>query len=350
MMMASHWRAGSTGVDLLLSEWERRLSETPHEVPHCAHGPLLLFRRWYAEGESRLFWVCSASRGRARSGAGGDSKGTVGECAAFCWDDRRRHSPADDVYLPWRNHGAGLRTPGDNDTHFCVTCQSLVGSDHAVAARAGRDTAAHASGSSSHDRNHHVLCRKDVTRPTEFLRPLACDTANAQYFFSSSATKWTVDQLERLGVRRIVCIGTPSVHEAWLAHRDHGVDTSDKASGPRESLLLDLDERFSWFCDSGTAGSGDVKSTTTHARQQYARFNMATCHFLDTPDGNAPVATALFLARSEAIVVDPPFGLHPAALGRTLRLLWAAASQDGSGTELPTMLYFPYETILQHAD
>lgn len=350
--MTTHWRAGSTGVDLLLSEWERRLSETPREVPHCPHGPLLLFRRWYAEGESRLFWVCSASRGRARSGAGGgDSKGSVGECAAFCWDDRRRHSPANDVYLPWRSHGGGVGTPGDNDTHFCVTCQKLVGSDHHVAAaRTGRDTAAPTSASSSHDRSHHVVRRKDVTRPTELLRPLARDTANAQYFFSSSATKWTIEQLVRLGVRRVVCIGTPSVHEAWLAHHDHGVDNGDEASGPRESLLLDLDERFSWFGDCCAHGSGDVKSASTHARQQYARFNMATCHFLGTPDGNAPVATALFLARSEAIVVDPPFGLHPAALGRTLRLLWAAASQDGSGTELPTLLYFPYETIPLRAD
>jgi uncharacterized membrane protein YgcG len=405
--MAAHWRAGSAGVDLLLAEWERRLRDTPREVPHCAHGPLLLFRRWYgAGGDSKLFWVCSVSRGRARaSGGGSGGGGGVGgdDCAAFCWDDRRRLSPADDVYVPWRNHGDAAT---ESATHFCVTCQKLVTAAQTRGDSIGGTTAGPATATAAacdHDpthesQQHRVVRCKDVKRPTELLRPLAQDTVNAQYFFSSAAVEWTVGQLNRLGVNRIVCVGTPRIHEAWLnpvvakGTRRSGATAAGGGGGGggggsgsggahehahRESLLLDLDGRFAWFGrDEADDATDDVRGgavgLTSQAKSLFSRFNMATCYFLDTattttPSAAAsatttttttttaagavaahtgdspPTAAAAYLARAEAIVVDPPFGLPPAALGRTLRKLWAAASVDGgaSGTELPTLLFFP---------
>jgi hypothetical protein len=148
------------------------------------------------------------------------------------------------------------------------------------------------------------------------LQPLDTDTKNAQYFFSHSVVDWTVDQLVRLGATRVVCLGTPRVHERL------------RTDARFTSCLLDLDDRFGWFYGTGPS---------------FARINMANGHFFGTVDGEPPASVASFLRTATAVVVDPPFGLHPEALARTLRLLWRrAAAPQHAAAELPTLLFFPY--------
>lgn len=56
-----------------------------------------------------------------------------------------------------------------------------------------------------------------------------------QYLFSDDVTDFTVETLKKLSAQHVICIGTPTVHEALI----YGECRRDM-----KSLLLDIDVRL----------------------------------------------------------------------------------------------------------
>jgi hypothetical protein len=76
-----------------------------------------------------------------------------------------------------------------------------------------------------------------ITLLLQLLKPLESAKKEAQYLFSSHATRTIVNIARGLGAMKVLCLGTPRVHE--LVHSE--------MSSEMDSLLLDIDYRFvSW--------------------------------------------------------------------------------------------------------
>lgn len=123
-----HERAGTRGVDVRMDIWTELLESVPDNVPHCAHGPMLLFERYFERGDgSRMFWACAAHRDRKAKSNDPKSvgrnvrqnnkdnettnvvsvdayKGNI-VCRAFCYDDSKRISTTENVHEPWQEYG-----------------------------------------------------------------------------------------------------------------------------------------------------------------------------------------------------------------------------------------------------
>ena len=59
IMSAANESVGGQGVELCPEEWQARLGPDRKgpTVPHCGHGPLLLFERFYEGSPPAKFWV-----------------------------------------------------------------------------------------------------------------------------------------------------------------------------------------------------------------------------------------------------------------------------------------------------
>lgn len=67
----------------------------------------------------------------------------------------------------------------------------------------------------------------------QLFKPKDNSKQEAQYFFSAKTTELIVNNLKSLGVNRVLCMGTPRIHERI-----------QEMGGAMESLLLDLDHRY----------------------------------------------------------------------------------------------------------
>jgi hypothetical protein len=68
----------------------------------------------------------------------------------------------------------------------------------------------------------------------QLLKPLESAKKEAQYLFSSRATRTIVNIARGLGAVKVLCLGTPRVHELLCS----------EMSSEMDSLLLDIDHRF----------------------------------------------------------------------------------------------------------
>jgi hypothetical protein len=68
----------------------------------------------------------------------------------------------------------------------------------------------------------------------QLLKPLESAKKEAQYLFSSHATRTIVNIARGLGAMKLLCLGTPRVHELVCSEMSSELD----------SLLLDVDSRF----------------------------------------------------------------------------------------------------------
>lgn len=264
------------------------------DPPYCPHGPTLVFERYYADRTPRKFFACAVHR---------DRKG----CPFFHWVDEHltaekrerwraefeaNNSQLDRLALS-SSCLARIRASASSDRLFCYDCATLS-----------------LKGAPEH-REHKVklgVTDRELREPSCLLVPIGDRKAQAQFHFSESTTEFLVSELKRLGFSAVVCIGTPSLHEALLR--------SDDTS----SLLFDIDHRYRQF----------------YPPTQYLRFNMFNCFFYDN-DGLEHFQTFLSSSSNVAVVVDPPFGGLVRVLARGLRKIYQLA-----GKELPTLLVFPY--------
>lgn len=75
---------------------------------------------------------------------------------------------------------------------------------------------------------------RQMTHPSELLKPLDNAKKEAQYLFSSKSTEFIVNCLLQLGAKKVLCVGAPRIHEYLMEKHEDSVS----------SFLLDFDGRF----------------------------------------------------------------------------------------------------------
>ncbi|XP_055290630.1 rRNA N6-adenosine-methyltransferase ZCCHC4 isoform X3 [Moschus berezovskii] len=236
----SSGRQGYSGVEVVLS------SDPAIPAPLCPHGPTLLFVKVdQGKEETRRFYACSACRDRK-------------DCNFFQWEDEKLSG----ARLAAREaHNRSCQPPLSrsqcverylkfielplSQRKFCQSCQQLLLPD---------DDEKH--------REHQVVGDVSITqlkRPSKLLYPLENKRTNAQYLFADRSCLFLVDLLSNLGFRRVLCVGTPRLHELIRLKESGG-----KKSNIR-SLLLDIDFRYSQF----------------YMEDSFCHYNMFNHHFFD---------------------------------------------------------------------
>uniref|UniRef100_A0A8C0WXR7 rRNA N(6)-adenosine-methyltransferase ZCCHC4 n=1 Tax=Castor canadensis TaxID=51338 RepID=A0A8C0WXR7_CASCN len=300
-------RQGSSGVEVVFP------SDPAAAAPLCPHGPTLLFVK-VSQGkeETRRFYACSACRDRK-------------DCNFFQWEDEK----LSEARLAAREaHNQSCQPPLSRrqcverylrfielplaQRKFCRRCQQLL---------LPEDWGEH--------RKHHLVGDISVTqlrRPSQLLYPLENKKTHAQYLFADRSCQFLVDLLSTLGFRRVLCVGTPRLHELIRL-----TAPGDKKSNIK-SLLLDIDFRYSQF----------------YMEDSFCHYNMFNHHFFD---GKAALEVCrAFLQEDKGerviMVTDPPFGglVEPLAITfKKLIAMWKEGqSQDNSHKELPIFWIFPY--------
>ncbi|XP_036186346.1 rRNA N6-adenosine-methyltransferase ZCCHC4 isoform X4 [Myotis myotis] len=298
---------GSSGVEVVLS------SDPATPAPRCPHGPTLLFVK-VSQGkeDTRRFYACSACRDRK-------------DCNFFQWEDEklsgarlaareahnRRCQPPLSRMQCVQRYLKFIELPL-SQRKFCQRCQQLLLPD---------DWEKH--------REHQVMGDISVIqlkRPSQLLSPLENKKTNAQYLFADRSCQFLIDLLSTLGFRRVLCVGTPRLHELIRL----------KASGDKKpnikSLLLDIDFRYSQF----------------YMEDSFCHYNMFNHHFFDGEAALEVCRTFLQEDKGEGVIMvtDPPFGglVEPLAVTfKKLIAMWKKGqSQDNNHKELPIFWIFPY--------
>ncbi|XP_068709853.1 rRNA N6-adenosine-methyltransferase ZCCHC4-like isoform X2 [Montipora foliosa] len=276
------------------------------EAPHCPHGPMLLFERFFKDGRSSCrFFACSAAR---------DRKG----CAFFQWEGEKisetrknaHRQIVQDFREPYRQACDGYnKLFGNLDDKrrqnwlFCHSCDTLL------VLKEKKNHLAHDCEESG-----------DLSKPTMILRPRENEKTQAQYFFSRKATEFLVDLVKGLGFKNVICVGTPRLHEE--------IQCRQSPSDLLDSLLLDIDYRYAQFFPPS----------------KFCWYNMFN-HFFFGSHVNEETFQTFLRKEGLLMVMDPPFGGLAEVLAdsiKTIWNIWRKAFSFESDKELPTMWIFPY--------
>nr|XP_014353958.1 PREDICTED: zinc finger CCHC domain-containing protein 4 [Latimeria chalumnae] len=295
----------SLGIEVILNE------EAESKAPACPHGPTLLFVKVIrGEKQGRRFYACSACRDRK-------------DCNFFQWEDEKiseaRRLAREEYNKSKRpafthkefteRYGKFISLPLSRKS-FCQDCQLLL---------LPNEQSEHGA--------HHVL--KDVSlaqlkRPSQLLRPLENKKTNAQYLFADRSCHFLLELILSLGFRRVLCVGTPRLHELIKLR------AADGKAPVVESLLLDIDFRYSQF----------------YSEDEFCHYNMFNHYFFG---GETAVKVCRNFLRKDSrvlMVTDPPFGglVEPLAYSfKKLITIWRTTRDQVNSTEqLPIFWIFPY--------
>ncbi|XP_056411797.1 rRNA N6-adenosine-methyltransferase ZCCHC4 isoform X2 [Hyla sarda] len=313
---SSHTAAGSMdmageevqteGIQVLLSDQSRE------HAPHCPHGPTLLFVKTSKGKEhGRRFYACSACRDRK-------------DCRFFQWADEKVSQAR---LLAREEHNRSCQPPITHQQYvarfqefialplakrkFCRECQLLL-----------------LEGDWPEHPGHHLLgdvSLSQMKRPSQLLVPLKNKKSNAQYLFTDRSCTFFLDTIISLGFTRVLCVGTPRLHE-WIRFK------SLENSNPKvKSFLLDIDFRYSQF----------------YGQDEFCHYNMFNHHFFG---GEAARSICQkFLQEDDGqgviMVTDPPFGglVEPLAFSfKRMSDLWRMTVNTDDSSELPMLWIFPY--------
>ncbi|XP_051530171.1 rRNA N6-adenosine-methyltransferase ZCCHC4-like isoform X1 [Myxocyprinus asiaticus] len=298
--------ADSSGIEVII--------ESDKTAPRCPHGPTLLFEKTSnGAGKGRRFYACSACRDRK-------------DCHFFQWE-HEKISEARMLAREEQNHSKmPLFTHKEycsrfrefvslplEQRRFCVDCQLLI-----------------LPGEWANHTKHKTLS-DDITvqrlrRPSQLLCPLENKKCNAQYLFADRSCHFLLDMLSGLGYHKILCVGTPRLHELIKLRNMEG------KSHTMKSLLLDIDYRYGQF----------------YGQDEFCHYNMFNHHFFDEEE--AVVFFQDFLCEEGAakvvMVADPPFGGLVKPLASSffkISMTWKKLQNNESdAAEMPIIWIFPY--------
>ncbi|CAN7995778.1 unnamed protein product [Ixodes hexagonus] len=271
------------------------------EVPFCKHGPALLFRRVGTAGKNsgRAFFACSGCRKRK-------------DCVLFVWQDELLSRPIPDSktwehvrreVVPTSSHDqlyqklreVSRRPPSER--FFC--CRKLLTRSEVGAHRA------HPIKTPVED--------DDLRRPSRLLNADVTNSTKAQFFFSDMCVSFVGDLLEQQNFDRVICVGTPSIHE-------HLRESCPKLP----SILLDIEQTYEQF----------------YSPSEFGWFNMFNGFLFRGISAERMVQRHLGSGCKCALLIDPPFGGLVDAIARTLGKMVADAAALGSS--LNVLWFFPY--------
>ncbi|XP_062525867.1 rRNA N6-adenosine-methyltransferase ZCCHC4 isoform X1 [Bombyx mori] len=267
--------------------------------PLCMHGPTLLF-----SSEKGRYFACSSCRNKK------DCTVHISEEDWLKENVKKRNEkyysliPTINKNQAWNNF-AEVRSRPVSDRAYCNTCQELY----------------IVSKTKKHGKDHRVitpLMDEQLKQPSSWLPLLENDAVEAQYLFTKKSAGTVLGILKNNSIRNILCIGTPTVHEAAQAHPDFN------------SILLDYDKRYHVF----------------HPPDKYIWYNMFNNYMFNANDDEKLLKKFFKKSRDGGIcvVVDPPFGGRVEPLAKTLRELTDMYNKicEKDDTLLPVLWAFPY--------
>uniref|UniRef100_UPI00398E727E rRNA N6-adenosine-methyltransferase ZCCHC4 isoform X1 n=1 Tax=Pristiophorus japonicus TaxID=55135 RepID=UPI00398E727E len=298
--------SAAAGIELIISQ------EAESGAPLCPHGPTLLFAKVNRkEHEARRFYACAACRDRK-------------DCNFFQWEDekvsvarqlareefnRSRQPPFTHKRYVER-YQKFVSLPLANRI-FCTDCQLLL-----LPEEWDQHTSHHRLG----DVSLHQL-----KRPSHLLLPLENKKTNAQYLFADRTCQFLLDLIISMGFRRVLCIGTPRLHELIRVRQ------SQKKEPVIKSQLLDIDFRYSQF----------------YSEEEFCHYNMFNHYFFGGKSASEAFQTFLCQDNGESVIMvtDPPFGGLVEALAHSFKKIvgiWKTSQNKADDEELPIFWIFPY--------
>ncbi|KPJ07057.1 Zinc finger CCHC domain-containing protein 4 [Papilio machaon] len=292
-------------LDSQVKDFKQQKS-TPVEViaedvtnhPLCLHGPTLLF-----SSEKGRFFSCSLCRKKQDCTVHIDEDDWKKENVRKLNEKYYNLIPKLDKATAWKNFNE-IKLKHATSRAYCDTCKELY-----IVAQ-----------SKKHLKDHKVimsLTDEQLANPTIWLPPLENDQREAQYLFSKKAVSTVLGILKNNNIRNILCVGTPSIHEAAKAHPDF------------DSLLLDYDTRHHLF----------------NPPNKFLWYNMFN-DYLFNGNEDEKILKKFFKSSKDkglCIVIDPPFGGRVEPLVQTIKDLSASYRKvcEGEGL-LPVIWAFPY--------
>lgn len=266
--------------------------------PYCPHGPTLLFEKFSQDDNNgRKFYACSSSRDRKDCGFFrylNDKKSP-----SICANDKGNIALySRDEYMQRLDSFGNLP---ESDRKFCRSCSAIL-----LPTEWSKHT------------GHgflETLSLKKLSSPTLLLQPKEANKSNAQFFFTTNAIEFVVQTLQKFNVKRVICIGAPTIHEAIISRKCD-----------MRTCLLDIDIRFSQFFDE----------------DHYCQYNLFNNHFFDETS-ESKLSQYISSSEETAIVLDPPFGGLVDVISFNLKkLISLRKSQNNDISDLLVMWFFPY--------
>ncbi|XP_066429316.1 rRNA N6-adenosine-methyltransferase ZCCHC4 [Eleutherodactylus coqui] len=294
------------GIQVLLSE------RSGEDVPRCPHGPTLLFVK-VSQGkeQGRRFYACSACRDRK-------------DCHFFQWADEK----VSQARLLAREQYNGSCRPPMTHQQYMTRCQEFIALPLAKRKFCKECQQLLLEADWQEHSGHHLLgdvSLANMKRPSQLLHPLENKKSNAQYLFTDRSCSFLLDTIISLGYTRVLCVGTPRLHE-WIRIK------SLESSKPKvKSLLLDIDFRYSQF----------------YGEDEFCHYNMFNHHFFGGEAAQSICQKFLQEDGGQGVIMltDPPFGglVDPLAFSfKKMSNMWKMSSDTDSSAELPMFWIFPY--------
>ncbi|TKR80655.1 hypothetical protein L596_014694 [Steinernema carpocapsae] len=237
-------------------------------IPHCPHGPCLLFGE--RGGRRRRWFSCAVFR----SANGCSFRVDIRADGRLPPIESPKPQEVDYRYDDCPNQFRKLKA-SKVDVVYCKTCESCVPVQ-------------------KHAKDHVVSGPlEDLKHPSRILDPMCANKGQAQYWFSEESISVILDALNKNSVDGVICIGAPSIFEAV-----------EKTKLRR--FMLDVDHRFARF----------------YSKSQFAHYSLLVNHFYE-PDGATRMRDFLKGVKRVAIICDPPFGVFMNAITRSFEQLKA---------------------------
>ncbi|XP_054282113.1 rRNA N6-adenosine-methyltransferase ZCCHC4-like [Macrosteles quadrilineatus] len=268
--------------------------------PKCPHGPTLKFVK-IDKDQKQEFYACSTYRDRKDCSFYLRVGDKLTDKIKQVWDQERNKLPVVNHEL-LEERLQEVRNVLPKERLYCHSCSEL-------------DLATRRANHQSHQ-VQTVISDTILSHPSKILRTKEGNKKEAQYLFSPISTKVIVDNLQRAEVSRVLCIGTPRIHE-HIQSMNSGM----------ESLLLDTDHRYHsfWPCD------------------KFVWFNMFNRHFYSSsPEPKRVLRKFLSGCDRGALVIDPPFGGHVDPLTATIKHFSKLYSKKNPENDLKVLWIFPY--------
>ncbi|XGW09987.1 hypothetical protein V3C99_011899 [Haemonchus contortus] len=224
-------------------------------VPHCPHGPCLLFGVREKDKVKSRYFACAVYRMDATAcsfKAIADEHGNLiqeepGQC-------KRKEE---------ESYQSELKTiPKSSALVFCHECVDVFEMKHKCPAE--------------------IVTRAQLRHPSRLLEAKDSCKGEAQFFFSDESIEILQGVVERSGVDGVLCLGAPRLFE----------ELRGKKGENRHLFLLDYDDRYARFFPA----------------TQFAQYSMLVDHFYDR---KALERLCSFFAECAQVLLicDPPFGV-----------------------------------------
>ncbi|XP_056325494.1 rRNA N6-adenosine-methyltransferase ZCCHC4 [Danio aesculapii] len=298
----------SGGIEVIIQ------NESEKTAPRCPHGPALLFEKTgHGEENGRRFYACSACRDRKDCNFFQWADEKISEARMLAREEQNRSKKPLFTHQQYCSRFLEFASLPLEQRRFCVDCQLLI-----------------LPGEWTNHTKHKALS-EDVTvqrlkKPSLLLSPLDNKKSNAQYLFAERSCHFLLDTLCTLGFRKLLCVGTPRLHEVIKMRNLEG------KSPVMRSLLLDIDHRYCQF----------------YGQDEFCRYNMFNHHFFDDEEAVKFFQGFLLEEGGEKLVMitDPPFGglVKPLANSFSqISMTWKHLNKvSDASAEMPMIWIFPY--------